>query len=131
MTDFSHTITERWGAGGRSLDNSHDHAEDAQLSRDVDVPDSTTDQEVAITLDVSEIKAIYMVADGALTVETNDGGAATDTFNLTANKPLVWYNGHWASNPFVGGDVTAMFLTNASGASVRFQLECVYHSTPA
>lgn len=89
----------------------------------VSVPASTTDQLYAIAIDVSNLESIFLYTDGALTIETNSGSAADDTIVFSAaNMPLVWVNGF----PTVDGtsqipldvDVTAFYLTNATGSAV-------------
>jgi hypothetical protein len=129
VTDFTHTITEKWSSGGRSIEDSHTHSADAQSSIDIDIADATTDQLVDFVLDVSEIKSFFMVADGIITIETNSSSAPPDSWTTVANVPIVWHSDSPHANPF-SVDVTALYLTNASGASVRFQLEVVFDSTP-
>lgn len=81
---------------------------------------SVTDQAHVVGIDISELDVFYMVADGALTVQTNDGTTPADTFTLVANQPVIFLNG--GTNPF-SADVTALYLTNASStATVTFKL---------
>jgi hypothetical protein len=123
---FSHTVT-RTVVGSVTITKSNVYSADGQLARNIAVPDSTTDMLVALTLDIDQIKAIYMVSDQALTVETNTTGGI-DTINLLADKPLLWQNDSYFANPF-STDVTALYLTNASGSAATFQLEVVFDST--
>jgi hypothetical protein len=126
---FSHTITQNWSGDGRGLAASTAYSGDGQESREVAVPHPTTDQEVAFVLDVSEIEAIYMVSDQDLTVETNNGSSPVDTISLVAGVPYVWTAKSYHTC-LLTTDVTALFLTNNSGAEATFKLEVVYDSTP-
>ena len=94
-----------------------------------ELPDSTTDLEVNVNLDVSQIKALYMVSTQALTVETNSASVPDDTIVLVANTALVWWAGSYYTN-LLATDVTAMFLTNASGSAAQFTLEVIHDATP-
>jgi hypothetical protein len=92
---------------------------------DVEIPASTTDQLFTIAIDVSELESIFLYTDGALTVETNSSSAPDDTFVFAANKPLAWVNGMptidgTSQNPF-DADVTALYLTNATGSAVTLR----------
>lgn len=88
----------------------------------VAVPASTTDQLYTIAIDISELESIFLVTDGALTIETNSSSAPDDTFVFTANMPLVWVSGFptidgASGNPF-DADVTKMYLTNGTASEV-------------
>lgn len=92
---------------------------------DVEVPATTTDQLFTIAIDISELESIFLYTDGALTIETNSSSAPDDTFVFAANKPLCWVNGMptidaASQNPF-DADVTALYLTNASGSTVTLR----------
>lgn len=98
---------------------------------DVDVPDSATDKQVAVELDVSEIKALYMESDQDITVETNNGATPDDTINLKAGKPLIWTPDDPHPNPFASAvDVTDLFLSNSSGTDAKFKLRALSDVTP-
>src|SRR3990170_666622 len=54
------------------------------------IADATTDGLVALTLDVSQLKAIYLESDEDVTLETNSGAAPANTISLAANIPQIW-----------------------------------------
>lgn len=83
------------------------------------VPDSSTDLEFLSSIDISELQVFYMVSDQAMTIETNSGSAAQETFTLTANKPVVWRSGDAA---IFAGDVTGFYATNASGNAATLRI---------
>lgn len=95
---------------------------------DESIPDESTDLAVALALDVSQIKGLYIVSDQDLTLETNSGSAADDTIALVAGVPLVWHPGCYMTNP-LATDVTALYVTNASGAAARLQAEIIVDPT--
>lgn len=125
---FTHTIGRNWASGSRSIEAANGYSGDAQESLDVNVADSETDFEVAFQLDVSQIQAIYIKSDQDLILETNSGGSPVDTLALLAGKPYVWTaDDLWVN--LLTTDITALFLTNASGSTARFQLEVVSDPT--
>lgn len=127
---FNQTITRSVSsAGGRSINKSNTYSADGLEAREVSIADSVTDQLVNFTLDVSELKSIYMVSDQDLTVETNDSAAPQETISLLADKPLLWQHDSYFAIPFAG-NITKLYLTNSSGSTAIFNLEVVHDSTP-
>lgn len=126
---FSHDVIEKWTDGARTIEKVTVKTGNAQTSLSEDVPDSSTDLEIAFVLDVSEVKAIYIVSDQDLTLETNNGGSPVDTLSLVADEPVVWHSTSLHSNPF-STDITALFATNASGSAAVLQIEVLYDPTP-
>lgn len=125
---FVHTLARTWQASGRSIESPKTYSGDAQESLDVDVADSETDFEIAFQLDVSQIQSIYIVSDQDVTLETNNGSSPAETINLLAGVPYVWATGDYLAN-LLATDITALFVTNASGSAARFQLEVVSDPT--
>ena len=98
---------------------------DAEDNRDISVPDSSTDLQANIAIDVSLLKSFYLDSDQDVTVETNNGTTPDDTFTLKANSPVIWDENDDQPNPFASAvDVTAVYITNSSGtaATVRFRI---------
>lgn len=129
MAVFTHRITRKVATAGLSISSEKAYTGDGQGSRDIAIPDSTTDLQVDISIDVSQIQAIFMLSDKDLTLETNDGATPADVINLKAGVPYVWHAGSYFTN-LLATDVTKLFLTNNSGSAARFQLEVVVDSTP-
>jgi len=93
------------------------------------IADGTSDEEVAIEIDVSAVKALYINSTQDMTLETNDTGSPDDTLNLLANVPCVWHeNSYYALLLTV--DVTALYLTNSSGSDATLNVWALYDSTP-
>lgn len=114
--------------GTKTVLTSVDYSGDGALSQNLTIADSVTDQEVAITIDVSQIQSFFMNSTKALTVETNNASTPTDTIVLVADTPYIWRTGDYHTL-LLTADVTKLFLTNASGSTATFTLECVYDST--
>lgn len=111
--------------------DNNSYTDSAVLKIDEAIANAASDVLIAMVLDVAEISMIFMLSDQDLTVETNNGGAPDDTFTLTANEPHLWHTNNIlsASNPWTT-NVTALYMTNASGSTANFQLRALYDSTP-
>jgi hypothetical protein len=98
------------------------------------VADAASDLEIALSIDVSALKAFLIVSTQDLTVETNDGTTPDHTFTLTANVPIVWTISSGLENPFDDDgtltDITSLFATNASGADATLTVKTVQDPTP-
>lgn len=114
---------------GSSVSSSQAFTGDGLDSRSVSVPDSSTDMLVNLAIDVSQIQAMIFKSDQAVTIETNDGTTPDDTISLTAGNPLVWINTSYYSNP-LGTNVTAIYVTNSSGAAATLEIEVLVDATP-
>jgi len=126
---FEHAITEEYIGGGATRTKRNTYTADAQNSREVAIADSETDFEVALALDVSEIKALYICSTQDVTLETNDGSTPDDTISLKANVPYIWHEDSY-HDCLLTTDVTALFITNASGAEATLIIEVAFDSTP-
>lgn len=126
---FAHTIGINWSSGSRGIESSNAYSGAAQQSIDEAIPDSSSDLLVAFSLDVSEIKSIYILSDKDLTLETNNGGAPDDTITLVGGVPYIWHTGSYFTN-LLTTDITALYLTTGSVGEARFQLEVVTDPTP-
>lgn len=112
-------VTEAVYEGETSITHTTIHTVQTVLKMEESVADAVTDQEHLVSIDISQLKAFYMVSDQALTVETNSGGTPVDSFTLTANRPVVWQTGDTA---IFTADVTALYLSNSSGSTATFKL---------
>lgn len=91
---------------------------------------STTDQEVAITFTTAGLKAVYIYADGALTLETNATDATGgNTISVQANVPLEWVSGGYYTSLFTQ-NVTKFYMTNGGSSAVNYYIYVLSDGTP-
>ncbi len=126
---FSQTVTQGWSGNGRGYTASKAYSADGSESRDVSVPDSSTDLEVVIGIDYDEVVNLFLYSDQDVTIETNSGSVPDDTISLKAGVPLNWNADSYFDNP-LSADVTSLFITNASGAAATVRIEVLQDSTP-
>lgn len=91
------------------------------VTLDEDITDGTTDGLVALVLDVSQIQGYIITSDQAITLETNNGAAPDDTITLTADGAVVWTPEDGSTKRHLQTDVTALYVTNASGSTANLR----------
>lgn len=126
---ITYNITESVTRNGSTFSKSQEiTAGDTEWVGEYIVPNSTTDQQVVVGIDVSAVKACVINSTKALTIETN-GTTGDESLVLVADIPYVWYTNKYDSFKF-STDVTALYLTNASGSSATVNLFVQYDATP-
>lgn len=130
MATLTHSITETWADSGERIEKTNDYTAGAVQRLSESCPGST-ETELVIAIDVSEIKVLYINSTQDVTLNTNaaDPGG-TDTINLTANKPLVWTSDSYYANPLITGDVTSIFIDVAGATAATFDLRVMTDPTP-
>lgn len=123
------SINLDWSAGNDSIPKKITVTADSEANYELAVADESTDLTANVAIDYSAVKLLYIVSDQDLTIETNDGDTPDDTLTLVANKPLVWFEGCGYTNP-LSADVTAVYLTNASGTDATLNIKVLQDATP-
>lgn len=90
---------------------------------------ATTDAQINVAIDVSAVNSFVLVSTQAVTIETNSGSEADNTISLKANVPYIWNTDSYDSF-LLTADVTALFVTNASGATATLHCHAVMDATP-
>jgi hypothetical protein len=80
------------------------------------------------TIDVSALKAIFIVPVGGDLVFTFNGPAKE--FSLAENIPVCWFLGNDMTNPFGVTDVTSIDVLNEGDASATARIEILTDPTP-
>ncbi len=117
----THTITQNYNDGTTNLSNAVAVTSGAAGSISEAIPSNQTDLATAWAFTKTKLKAIYIVSDVAMTLETNSGSAPADTITLTANVPVVWDSTQtFIANPFAG-NVTSLFVTNTTAGTLTIR----------
>src|SRR5690349_15652774 len=108
------------GGAGQMSSVSRSVSGSGELRVDESIPDASTNLPVAFAVDREAIKALGIYSDKALTLKTNSSGSPTDTIALAAGQLLVWGSDQNVIGEMVfTADVTALYVTNASGSAAR------------
>jgi len=120
---MSHSVKIKrgWSFAGEALEKEETVTAGQIVTIDEPIADSETDYLIALTLDVSQIKAIYLESDQDITLETNDGSTPDDTISLSADVPQEWSESDGAALRPLATDVTALYVTNASGSTANLK----------
>lgn len=122
---ITHTLTRAWGLGSSRIEKIAAVPAGAEYNIDETIGAAASDAAVACALDVSQIKSLFIVADAAMTLETNDGGAPVNTITLQANIPFLWIVGDAPLRDTAGGaittDITGLFVTSAAGGLLQIR----------
>lgn len=90
------------------------------IAIDESISANQTDLVYAIAFDKDRLKMVYLVASETMTIETNSSSAPSDTLTMTADEPLIWWEGATEyTNPFATADVTGWFLTNTTACTLK------------
>ena len=130
---FTQVIGAEWQADGRIIRGETTETANAKASFDEEIADSETNLEFLLSFDVitNQLMSLFMLSSKDITLKTNDSGSPDDEIALKAGVPLPW--AYQAGNYYhacpLTADVVKIFITNASGAAARVQIEALYDST--
>jgi len=126
---ITHTLTLGWARSGESISAAVAVSNDTEKNADVTLTASQANKQVALTIDVSELKALFISSDVACTVETNNSTTGDDTLTIVADQPLVWFTGCGLTNP-LGTDVTTVYVTNDEATAGTCKIRALVDGTP-
>lgn len=92
------------------------------------IANAVTDGLHELAVDVSQVKAVFILSDQDITLETNSGGSPANTLALKANVPYVWFTNKPQALVFTS-DITALYITNASGSEANLIMEFLVDPT--
>lgn len=131
MADISHTLTLSWSRNGESISQTVTPTAEGERNYNVTVNAATTDKQVEMPIDVSEVKSLYIHSDQNITIEYNDNAGAQGTLTVTANKPIIWYVGcGYAITAVLAVDVTNFYITNAGASAANVKIRILEDTTP-
>jgi hypothetical protein len=97
------------------------------------IPAASNPLALGFTMDVSQLKLLYMLAKGDLIVKTNSNGSPPNTFTLKAGVAFAWATGGLALTDTAGvavtTDITSLQVVNASAEAVDLQIRALYDPT--
>lgn len=125
---ITHTVQTVVTDGAVRINTSKSVTPTAGTSLDESIPDSSTDLEVAVSIDTGSLKSFILSSDQDITIRTNSAGAPQEVLLPKAGKPIVWLEG--MANVPISGDITAFFITNSSGSAANVKLLAGWDATP-
>lgn len=117
---FNISLTEN-GTPVNSVVSSY--SADGSTRREIVIAPAASNFSVVCAIKAASLKSIIMWADAAMTVLTKSAVPATvNTFNLVANKPLIWQQDMPTSNP-ITGDCVTLAVTSTPGGNLYIYFE--------
>lgn len=131
---LTHRITRGWTPGsGNGFSATQELQADGEDNRSITVPANTADKQVALALDVSQLKALCLLSDKAVVIETNSSGSPVNTFSLAAGVPFVWAYGDAPLRDTAGTavttDITTIYITNDGDDDAEVKIGVLVDST--
>jgi hypothetical protein len=122
--------------GNTTVNGTKAYSADTRIQLDkVAINNGSTNKLVTLAgVDVSEMKALVILATQDMTLYTNDlgTGAPDDTLALKAGVPVIWTTDSLAVHPkpFTVDITSNIYLTNASGSDGTLSIEIIQDPTP-
>lgn len=116
----THRKTFRASTNGFSIDKAKQVTAGVQVMFEKSIPNGATDQLISVAVEESTLVSFHLHADQALTVKTNDSVTPQETISLDGIDAESWVTGE-GTKP-ISGDVTALYVTNASGSDATLKL---------
>lgn len=119
---IEYVMTRSIAAGGQSVSSRISISGGASYGIDESIPVAANNL-VALTIDVSQLKAIWFSTDKTVTLYFNDlsSGSPSKTIVLTADQAFSWDNLSGHANPFGATDVTALYVTRTGTGAARLR----------
>lgn len=132
MAGFTHTVVTTYKIGSTIfVTASNAYTNNNEINIDEVITDSTSNHQIDVAIDLTDVKSMVLSCDKDVTVYTNDasGGSPDDTIALAAGVPIVWTIGNVESIP-LSVDLTALYVTNAGDTDARFKAAFLLDSSP-
>ena len=117
------TLTKAWKSGSAVLPSRQvARIAPGEITKDPTVPAGASNQAVALTLAVADIKGIFLVSSADVTLKTNSSSSPTQTIALKAGRPLVWDDQDYFACP-ISADITGtIYLSNAGAQDAEVDI---------
>lgn len=123
------TYQERVTVGGVTDTYTRSLSQDSLTEISASIPQNSTDLEIALNIDVSEVEFFLIVADVAMTIQTNDGTTPDNTLTLVADQPYIWSAGMLHAFALTV-DVTSIFVTTGAVGTGSLTIQVLQDPTP-
>lgn len=124
---YTHTFRWYYTSSSGSLLDDFDATDNAETELTEEIEIAASDVEYALTIDISQVSAFVFVADQVLTIDTNETAVPQETITLAAGVPFFWFDGGYGViGDFFAGDVTKIFVSNASGVAAQLDIRVLY-----
>ena len=93
------------------------------------VANGASNQAISLAgVDISQLKGVFIASDQDVLVEFNSNAGSGGALNLEANMPYMWQVGD-VNALLITADITAVYVTNASGADATLYFYFLHDAT--
>ena len=127
------TVTLKCSCSGWVQSGAKAHSGDSWTHTEASIGASDTDTQVDVTIDVSQIKSLFIYSpDSDLLLETNNAasGSCDDSITIKEDIPLVWDSTSGYYTCPLGTDVTTIYVTNSGGVATTLYIGLCRDATP-
>lgn len=110
---FSVTTSQSVRDGSDTHSTTKSHTVESLIKFEESIADEVVHQEIGIAIDVSALQVCSITSDQAITIKTNSSSVPQETIAVAAGQQYLFQAGDAA---LFSDDVTAFFVSNASGA---------------
>jgi len=127
---ITHVHSPSWSQGNSSLSGRREVSGDSEINIEVSVPATTTDMQVDVVVDVSDVKSLFMkAATQDVLVQANDGTSPDFAITLKADQGEGWHDEMSTACPLTD-DLTALYLTNSGASAAQVSIRILVDATP-
>lgn len=133
MSAFPGSYSQVVNINGETLPGlSSSYTDDGLELRNLTVATGVGDQLVDLAFTRADVSMIYFHSDQAVTLEFNDGAGTGGSITLAADFPWIWHTdkSDLTLNDVITADVTALYITNASGSTATIKIRVLHDTTP-
>lgn len=118
---FTGTYRQTITIDGQSFNLVSNYTEDGLTKRDPVIADGQTDKLVDLVFTRADVSMLLFQSDQDVTLEFNDNAGAAGTISLAADFPWIWHTDKedLVLTDVITADVTALYITNASGSTAN------------
>ena len=124
---YTHKVQSVWSGGGAQQSITVQRSADAEIFMQPSIGHGVTNQLATLAFAIAKAHLIFLLCDENLTIKVNSSSAPTETINLIANEPYIWYSGALFTNLFTH-DVTAFYLSNGGSNDATLNIGVLYDS---
>jgi hypothetical protein len=126
---ITHTILTSYQTGSGSLTGSTTVTSDTEQNADVTLTAGTSNQVLAVSLNVSNAQSLCLFCTQPCTVQLYNADVLWNTVSLTANSPSVSIGSNQVWTVMGTNEITSLHLWPGTNSSV-FSMRSVVHNGP-
>ncbi len=122
---FTYSMKRIYSQGGDGLSSTENLSDALSLEISQAIAANQTNLAIALTMDVSQLKAVYILCDQDITLNFNGHSAPAPQILLKANVAYEWSSTGYLVN-LLTTDITGLEITNTTAC--QLEMRFLYHT---